>query len=230
MPAAGDTQWFVQNRLMDPRVNFGRWSTACIDVGIAPSESDYRRLRRAWGGMGRHYHTLSHLDACLRELDGARNLALRPAEVELALWFHDAVYRSWRRDNEARSAELAADILRGASIETVERVRQLILATLHDDAGFSGDTALVIDIDLSILGAPPEIYSRFESAIRREYWWVPRARYVAGRSKILARFLGRNAIYTHDFFYERYESAARANIAAALETLRGSDLSNKKQI
>ena len=205
---------------MDPRVNFGRWSTVCTDAGIAPSESDYRRVRRAWGGMGRHYHTLAHLDSCLRELDGARELALRPAEVELALWFHDAVYRSWRRDNEARSADLAQTVLRAAPAETVERIRQMILATLHDDAGFSGDTALVIDIDLSILGAPPAVYSRFESAIRREYWWVPRARYVAGRSKILERILGRSAIYTNDSFYERYESAARSNLEAALASLK----------
>ncbi|MBC8026805.1 MAG: hypothetical protein H7Y89_12495 [Steroidobacteraceae bacterium] len=213
----------MQNRPMGPRVNFGRWSTACIDAGIAPSESDYRRVRRAWRGMGRHYHTLTHLDSCLREFDGARDIALRPAEVELALWFHDAVYRSWRGDNEARSAALAADVLRASSVETVERIRQMILATMHADGEFSGDTALVIDIDLSILGSPPEIYSRFESAIRREYWWVPRAKYVAGRSKILARFLGRDAIYTHDLFHNRFESVARANITAALAALKGSD-------
>ena len=220
MRGDGDSRRFMQNRPMDPRVNFGRWSTACIDVGIVPNESDYRRLRRAWRGLGRHYHTLSHLDACLREFDGARHLALRPAEVELALWFHDAVYRGWRHDNEARSAAFAGDLLRSASVETVERIRQMILATTHAEAGFSGDTALVIDIDLSILGAPPEIYARFESAIRREYWWVPRARYVAGRSKVLARFLGRNTIYTHDLFYNRYESAARANLSAALGALK----------
>ena len=205
---------------MDPRVSFGRWSTVCIDAGIVPSESDYRRVRRAWGGMGRHYHTLTHLESCLRELDGARELALRPAEVELALWFHDAIYRSWRRDNEARSADLAATALRAAPAETVRRVRQMILATMHDDADFTGDTALVVDIDLAILGAPPEAYSRFEQAIRREYWWVSRARYVAGRSKILERILGRGAIYTHDPFYERYESAARANVTAALAALK----------
>jgi predicted metal-dependent HD superfamily phosphohydrolase len=204
---------------MDPRVNFERWSAACIDVGITPRESDYRRLRRAWRGMGRHYHTLTHLDSCLREFDEARGLALRPAEVELALWFHDAVYRSWRRDNEAQSAALAAEMLRAAPLETVDRIRQLILATKHDAGDFSGDTALVVDIDLSILGAAPETYARFESAIRREYWWVPRPRYDAGRSKILGSFLKRSAIYTHDLLYNRYESAARANLSAALTRL-----------
>lgn len=169
--------------------------------------------------MGRHYHTLSHLEACLRELDECRALAVRPAEVELALWFHDVVYRTWRRDNEAQSAALAQQLLRAAPVETVERIRQSILATSHRDGEFAGDTALVVDIDLSILGAPPETYAQFERAIRREYWWVPRARFVAGRVRILASFLERATIYQHDAFYERYEAPARANLAAALSQL-----------
>ena len=204
---------------LTPLVNFERWSRACMDVGVAPDESAYRRVRRSWSGMSRHYHTLAHLDACLRELDGARELAMRPGEVEFALWFHDAIYRSWRRDNEEQSAALVARLLRTASIESMERIRQMVLATTHREAGFAGDTALVVDIDLSILGQAPEIYAQFERAIRREYWWVPRARYVAGRSAVLQKFLGRAAIYQHDRFHEKYEARARANIAAALEQL-----------
>jgi predicted metal-dependent HD superfamily phosphohydrolase len=108
--------------------------------------------------------------------------ALVAEEAELALWFHDAVYRSWRRDNEVQSAALAARTLHAAPAETVERIRQLILATTHRDGGFPGDTALVLDVDLSILGAPAKVYAQFERAIRRGYWWVSRARYVAGRA------------------------------------------------
>ena len=199
-------------------VSFERWSKACVSVGVAPDESDYRRIRRAWRSMGRHYHTLSHLDACLREFDAAQELALRPAEIELALWFHDAIYRSWRRDNESQSAALAVRTLRAAA-EIVERIRQMILATAHLETGFAGDTALLLDIDLSILGSPPEIYGQFERAVRREYWWVPRARYVAARGRILGSLLERPAIYQHDRFYEKYEKPARANIAAALQQL-----------
>lgn len=204
---------------MTALVNFERWSRACMEVGVAPDESDYRRVRRAWSGMSRHYHTLTHLDSCLRELDEVRDLAVRSGEVELALWFHDAVYRSWRRDNEQQSAVLAARILRAASIESVERIRQMVLATTHRDEDFAGDTALLVDIDLSILGQQPEIYAQFERAIRREYWWVTRARYVAGRGEVLKKFLGRSAIYQHDHFYEKYETQARANITAALAQL-----------
>jgi predicted metal-dependent HD superfamily phosphohydrolase len=216
-PADGEARGFVENPRMDPRVNFDRWSKACISVGVAPDEREYRRLRRSWGGMGRHYHTLTHLDACLAELDGARDLAVRPAEVELALWFHDAIYRSWRRDNEEQSAAWAMRAFRAAPTDTAERIRQMIMATRFHDEGLTGDAALVLDIDLSILGAPPAAYQRFERAIRREYWWVPRARYAASRSKILARFLERRAIYSHDTFYQRYEQTARANLRSALE-------------
>jgi predicted metal-dependent HD superfamily phosphohydrolase len=90
---------------------------------------------------------------------------------------------------------------------------------MHRDDGFAGDTALVVDIDLSILGREPDLYAQFERAIRREYWWVSRARYVAGRSAVLKRFLGRSAIYQHDHFYKKYETQARANLSAALAQL-----------
>jgi predicted metal-dependent HD superfamily phosphohydrolase len=190
-----------------------------MEVGVAPRERDYRRVRRGWRSMGRHYHTLSHLDACLREFDAARALAIRPGEVELALWFHDVVYRSWRRDNEQQSAALADELLRAAPLETVQRIRQMILDTRHQDEELAGDTALVADVDLAILGQAPEVYQPFTRAIRREYWWVPRARYRAGRAALLRGFLARSSIYQHDVFYRRYETQARANIAAELDTL-----------
>jgi predicted metal-dependent HD superfamily phosphohydrolase len=204
---------------MTALVNYGRWSRACIETGVAPDEADYRRVRRGWSSMGRHYHTLSHLEACLRELDEFRALAVRPAEVELALWFHDVVYRTWRKDNEAQSAALAEVVLRAAPEESVERIRQAILATCHREEELGGDTALVVDIDLAILGATADEYARFERAIRREYWWVPRARYVAGRGRILRSFLERATIYQHDAFHERYEARASENMTAALRQL-----------
>jgi predicted metal-dependent HD superfamily phosphohydrolase len=60
---------------LNPRVNFERWSRACIEIGAAPEAVGYRRVRRSWNGMSRHYHTFTHLDACLRELDDTRDLA-----------------------------------------------------------------------------------------------------------------------------------------------------------
>ena len=73
----------------------------------------------AYSEPHRHYHTTAHIDACLAELDLAGDLASDRGEVEVALWFHDAIYRSWRHDNEQRSADLAAETLRAAPVESV---------------------------------------------------------------------------------------------------------------
>jgi predicted metal-dependent HD superfamily phosphohydrolase len=142
--------------------------------------------------------------------------------VELALWLHDVVYRTWRSNNEARSAALAGEIMEqgGAEPGVIERVIAAIMATRHQGREPNGDAALVVDIDLSILGQPEEIYQEFEHNVRREYWWVPRGRYVAGRCAILESFLKKTSIYRYPEFQRRYEAAARLNLAAAMARLK----------
>jgi len=200
---------------------FERWQRACRAVGARPSETEHRRVLRAWRSWGRHYHTLRHLSACLQELDAARALAHSAPEVELALWFHDAIYRTYRTDNEARSARWAAQLLTesGAPPDTVERVRGYVLATRHHDASIDGDAALVVDIDLSILGQAQAVYDAFERNVRKEYWWVARRRYAAARSRILESFLQRPALYHWQYFRERYEALARRNLERAIAAL-----------
>jgi predicted metal-dependent HD superfamily phosphohydrolase len=154
--------------------------------------------------------------ACFKEFDRVRDLAGDAAEVELALWFHDVVYRTWRADNEARSATLASEIMGrgGAESGAIERVIAAIMATRHQGQEPNGNAALVVDIDLSILGTPEDVYLEFERNVRPEYWWVPRRRYVAGRCAILESFLKRTSIYRYPEFQRRYEAAAIARLLA----------------
>jgi len=203
------------------RIALECWQAACRSVGIEDAEHEYRRVLRAWSSMGRRYHTLEHLNACLLELDAAQGLAQHVGEVELALWFHDAVYRTWARDNETKSAAWAERFLNGAGVPAtqVTRVRKHVLATAHHELPLGGDTALVVDIDLSILGQPDAVYDAFEANVRREYWWVPRSRYVAARRRVLESFIARPTIYHWPLFRDRYDAAARRNIGRALERL-----------
>jgi predicted metal-dependent HD superfamily phosphohydrolase len=181
-------------------------------------------LTARYGERHRAYHNLSHIESCLALLDRWRGLAACPAEVELALWFHDAVYDPRRSDNEHESSELANQSLSraGVPVSTRARVVQLILATArHEPAG--DDQALLLSIDLAILGAEPAEYDAFERAIRAEYSHVPESAYVQGRRAVLARFLARPVIYPCRPVAELLEAPARRNLGRALERLAEAD-------
>jgi predicted metal-dependent HD superfamily phosphohydrolase len=121
-------------------------------------------LRRAYSEPHRRYHTLQHLEHCLREFGAVRPLAQNPLSAELALWFHDVRYDTHAADNEEESARLADSALAGAGLPEDFRARVvgLILDTKHAKPPASPDGALVVDADLSILGQEPGRFAEFE--------------------------------------------------------------------
>lgn len=170
----------------------------------------------------RHYHNQQHILECLAELDRSRHLAQQPHAVELALWFHDAVYDPKEADNEERSAELARQCLRenGIDLPVVQTVAELILATKHNEGKSEGDAGLMLDVDLSILGQPEERFLEYEEQVRQEYAWVPRLIFRRKRANILEGFLARERLYSTDLFYCRYEEQARRNLQTSVRRLR----------
>jgi predicted metal-dependent HD superfamily phosphohydrolase len=96
------------------------------------------------------------------------------------------------------------------------RVYGHVMATRHQAMPASGDSAIVVDVDLSILGQAPGRYVEFEKQIRAEYRWVPGVIYRRKRREILKSFLDRGSIYTTTHFRERFETRARTNLAAAI--------------
>src|SRR5207249_3206443 len=94
--------------------------------------------------------------------------------IEMAIWYHDAVYDSRAKDNEEQSADLAekAGKTAGVSSGFLARVRELILATKHVMPPEDADAALLVDVDLSILGQSGDRFDQYEEQIRREYDWV----------------------------------------------------------
>jgi predicted metal-dependent HD superfamily phosphohydrolase len=179
------------------------------------------QLVAAYSEPHRHYHTLQHLRECLDLLGGAREFAERPGEVELALWFHDAVYDVLAHDNEARSADWARDVLlkAGAATATADRIHALIVATAHHAAVEDVDTQLLLDVDLAILGAAPVRFDEYETQIRDEYAHVPEAAFRSGRARILRGFLERPNLYGTGHFRALCEETARANLRRALRRL-----------
>lgn len=195
------------------------WQRAWATLGLPAPDGLMQRLLTAWAEPQRHYHTTQHLRECLSLLEPALDLALHPGEVELALWFHDAVYDPKGKDNEARSADWACQALAqaGADAAVQQRVRALIMATCHDAEPVDADARLLVDIDLAILGAAPARFAEYEAQVRAEYRWVPSWLYRRKRNEVLAGFLKRPAIYGTERFRERFEGRARENLGTAVE-------------
>lgn len=192
-----------------------RWGRLWRTLKLAPPAALGEALLARYGEEYRRYHTRQHLEECLDWLDRAHGQCERPAEVELALWFHDAVYAPGRSDNEERSADWAARALleAGGSPEIAGRVRELVLATGHHRRPETRDQRVMVDIDLAILGAPAERFGQYEEQIRQEYPEVPLDRFRAARREFLAPWLQSPRIYRTEFFRERLEKPARENLA-----------------
>ncbi len=166
----------------------------------------------------RRYHTQQHLEECLALLEQVRDLAEHPEEVEMALWFHDAIYDVKGSGNEERSAEWAHRALTsaGAAAAAAERVRQLVLVTRHDGVPGNVDEQVLVDIDLAILGAERPRFDEYERQIRDEYAFVPGFLFRRKRRQILRTFLDRPVLYSTAMLRERLEARARENLRRAI--------------
>ncbi|GER11693.1 HD domain-containing protein [Variovorax boronicumulans] len=204
---------------MTPQALHANWNAAWHALGVAAPDDALRlELQRRYGEPQRHYHTMQHLGECLAWFDREQALAERPGEVALALWFHDAIYDVHAHDNEARSADWARQALQaaGASDASADRVHALVMATRHDAVPEGRDAELLIDIDLSILGAERARFDEYERQVHAEYGFVPEEIRLPRRRAILQRFLDRPAIYATPRLHALLEARARENLQRSI--------------
>lgn len=172
----------------------------------------------------RRYHTATHVAWVLRHVEelAASEQVERLDEVAAAAFYHDAVYEPTHPANERASARLARRDLTalGWTDDAVERVAAMIEATEHGASPEpAGDTAILLDADLAVLGADPAAYSTYVEQVRSEYRHVDDVDWRTGRSQLLRSLLDRDTIFTTPTGRDRWESRARANLAAELATL-----------
>jgi predicted metal-dependent HD superfamily phosphohydrolase len=198
-----------------------RWQQLWQRIGASGSaDAWYQTLTRAYAEPRRHYHNQRHIADCLAEFDAVRPFAKRPEAVELALWFHDVVYDPKATDNEEQSAALAKRCLENAGQPGLAcEVAELVMATKLHGGDAAPDAALLVDVDLSILGQNEARFAKYESQIRAEYDWVPQEIFSSKRSEILQQFLDRKRIYSTESFFARYERQARHNLEKSVRKL-----------
>lgn len=195
-----------------------QFETSLVQCGAqSPGKELFERLLNCYKEPTRHYHNLEHIAHCLEGLKRFEDHATHPAEVALAIWFHDAVYDAKAKDNEAQSAQMAKKELGGLGVQnaSIERICAHVMATRNHQSDHS-DAHLVIDLDLAILAASPARYDRFEEEIRQEFAHVPGFLFKLGRKKVLKNFIKREHIYHLPFTRALWEEPARENLRRSL--------------
>jgi predicted metal-dependent HD superfamily phosphohydrolase len=183
-------------------------------------------LRSRYAEPWRHYHTIAHIDAMEGHLRDAIAAGVDVHDLPACrsfIWWHDAIYEpeAPHGSNETRSAELCRSEMAatGEDPKVIAQAVAMIEATARHvppARDVAPDAPLMLDIDLSVLGAPRGSYRDYAEAIRREYAHVADAPYREGRANILQGFLARPDIYLTDWARNRWDAAARAILPGRL--------------
>jgi predicted metal-dependent HD superfamily phosphohydrolase len=201
------------------------WRRNLIEAATDDSVEIYRNLLQRYREPERHYHSIEHIEHCLNQFDQCKSLADNADALELAIWFHDAILVSGRRDNEARSAELYLELTHDVQTESTRQlVNRLIMATLHDGSSLNDtDSCLMVDIDLSSFGLPWEEFLRDSFNLRAENPQLSDNDYFLNQTGFQRSLLARPRFFQSDYFHDRLEAQARENLERYFEYIDNQD-------
>jgi len=190
------------------------WRRCLVEGAADASAAIHQRLVNGYNEPQRRYHTLAHIDHCLSMFDQCKSLATNPDALEIAIWFHDAIFEPGKSDNEARSKKLYEELSAGVQADEFRAlVGRLIMATLHNERSLDdNDAGFMVDIDLSSFGLPWEDFLRDSQHLREESTQLSDADYYRKQGEFRACLLARPRFYQTDFFSQRYEQQAHDNL------------------
>lgn len=199
---------------------FGALWARCVASPPSPDGATvFAQLERLLGGPDRLFHNLDHIRECMSRLDEVAPLLDDPDAVEMAIWFHDAIYNPGDPTNEWRSAELFLAQSAGATPLFRRRVCALILTTRHAVPARGSDRRFIDDIDLAGFAAPWDDFMRSGDLLRAEFAAHADAQYYASQAQFLERLRRRPRFFATDYFHAKYEGHAQRNIHRLLDDL-----------
>lgn len=208
---------------------------ACQDLGTAGFsriESCWEQLLGFYRDERRSYHAFSGhilygLSIFLRAYmprpvtRGSDRIALC---MIFAWFYHDAYIKFGGRDNEERSADIAAEAAAylGFTPEDIALIRRLIMATKHlSHQAVDEYERIFQDIDFAIMGDERLTdFLEIRNSIAWEYSHVPWPVFCRERAKVLSLYLERGSIYSSGILCQRREEHARQLLTAEIEALR----------
>lgn len=205
-------------QILEPRF-MDIWKRSLMTGRKASADQAWKELSQHYTESHRLYHTLHHLDFCLREFDNAKFLINSPDTVEMAIWYHDIINSPQARDNEHQSQLLFERVAENNfGRQFMETVSELIMITTHRQTPATHDEQYICDIDLSSMGSTWERFVSDSNDLRAESE-SSLEEYTLGKLKFFNALLERPRIFYSDYFYCRYEHNARRNIQRYMSVL-----------
>ena len=207
------------------------WHLIAINNAIKPAKVNalWQDIAVRYNETQRAYHSLQHIQQLFSQFEQINHHLNEPHLIALALYYHDVIYDPRRSDNELKSAEYAIETLRCyLSEDQCQSIYALIMMTAThqiDTLAYEdkiSDAAYLLDMDLSILGAPWSEYDQYAQAVRQEYVHVAKENYRVGRIAVLEKLLAHSSLYLTAYYHKRLEKQARKNIKREISFLRAS--------
>ncbi len=140
-------------------------------------------LHKRWTEPHRKYHTQSHLDDLLRQIEAKSDLQDHEKNLLfVAALFHDIIYDPKRHDNEERSAQLLEQ--NSSNTPEIQHIAQII----HDTKDHSPSdplSRLFSEMDMAIVTRPLPDLLEWEKGIRFEYSHYSNLAYKFGRLRFI---------------------------------------------
>lgn len=183
----------------------------------------WKELENQYEHKSRSYHNFSHIHNMLIQLEEFGIEISDSQSLKFAIWYHDVIYKSTKKDNELKSAELAGNRLKTFYFEDkgMDTIQNLIISTKKHELILpdNNDNAILLDLDLSILGTDWETYEEYIQSIRKEYAIYPNFMYKKGRKKVLKHFLERETLFFTEQYKINFEKQARDNLKKEIDLL-----------
>lgn len=181
----------------------------------------FQSLVSKYSERHRFYHSINHIYSCLEHFDTVISLVNNQFAVEVAIWLHDIIYNPKSNKNEGECAKYAKNLLLFLDCDKndIALIEKLINLTKHPSHPSTSDEKFLLDIDLSILGAKPEVFDKYEENVRKEYSFVPRFLFSRGRKKLLLSFVRQEWIFQTGHFRNNFEEQARQNLEDSIKKL-----------
>lgn len=198
-----------------------KYTKLLANIGFDEKEIQHNwlELETAYSKKSRHYHNLTHISDMIDCYETYLEKLQFPNEILYAIFYHDYIYNSRKKDNELKSAEYALSILPKNISFDRQLVFDAICATQQHQHNAIEDINWLIDFDLKILAQDWEDYQVYFEQIRKEYRIYPDLLYKPGRAKALKHFLENESIFQTDEFRNLYEEKARMNIQKEIKLL-----------